>query len=99
MSDTKWVQHFSRKGEKYKVTGEDHPDHVFWECEYARDHLFHLPKTEYNLCTPPERWEVVPLDSRLRLNKNARSFCIPTLFENERFAIKDGALVLERRVG
>jgi len=58
MSDTRWVQHKSGMGEKWKV---DRDEFSFtWLCWGTADdkgpYTCHLPKSEYVPCPPPERW-------------------------------------------
>ena len=51
MGETRWVQHISRQGQKWKLTCEGPSDSACWYVgPYA------LPKSEYRLCEPPERW-------------------------------------------
>ena len=53
MIKTKWVQHISGQGEKYPVyVGADE---YTWTIQ-KEDHWLHIPKSEYRLCDPPERW-------------------------------------------
>lgn len=53
---SQWVQHISRQGEKWKV--HDVCWQTQWEVERGQGEsgFYYLPKSEYILCAPPERW-------------------------------------------
>jgi hypothetical protein len=55
--DSKWVQHFSGKGQKWEVAGEVESS-TRWTA-YEHGVAYHLPKSEYPLCDPPDVWEDV----------------------------------------
>lgn len=60
MKSTQWVQHISGQGEKWKVDSEWSADKgTFWLVDVGLGQSASLPKSEYVLCTPPERWEDV----------------------------------------
>jgi hypothetical protein len=57
MSESRWVQHQSGQGEKWKVLDEEENEHCFLaESPIASLYYWALPKSEYRLCEPPERW-------------------------------------------
>lgn len=88
------------EGERFKVADEYHDRYIISMGGYCYSFL----KSEYIPCPPPERWEGVPIETRLAVREWGRSvithgaknaaFCE----DNERFRIIDGALVLERRI-
>lgn len=45
----RWVQHISGQGEKWEV-------HIEYVDGYETAHHWRLPKSEYIICEPPERW-------------------------------------------
>lgn len=57
MSNTKWVRHISGQGEKWEVWVDSESSWIT-RTPYPETRLF-LPKSEYILCEPPERWEDV----------------------------------------
>lgn len=65
------------------------------------DVLYDLPKSEYIPCAPPEQWqectrEVVKVDTDGRLR--VHGVLIALSWDNERWAWKGHALVIERKV-
>ena len=58
MGSKQWVQHVSGMGEKWEV--KDDEDKSWWVTTLGQRHIaYRLPKSEYRLCEPPERWEDV----------------------------------------
>lgn len=58
MSDSRWVQHISGQGEKWKVDREN--DYQWGIVPRESGIGFHyLPKSEFILCDPPEVWKDV----------------------------------------
>ena len=56
---TQYVQHISGQGEKWKVRARElhYCSKVAWQVECSTDEgPLYLPKSEYRLCDPPERW-------------------------------------------
>jgi hypothetical protein len=57
---TRYVQHVSGQGEKWQVASEkcDPSNELFWTVTFPfpQSHYLRLPKSEYRLCEPPERW-------------------------------------------
>lgn len=55
---SQWVQHISGQGEKWPVESEDsygyQVDKGDKRCGFGV--AYDLPKSEYRLCDPPERW-------------------------------------------
>jgi hypothetical protein len=51
----RYVRHVSCQGKKWEVLGED--EHA-WRV-YAADVFFYFPRSEYELCEPPEVWKDV----------------------------------------
>lgn len=62
MSVIRWVQHISGQGEKWEVT--DNSCSLCWHTLGGTGAL-HLPKSEYVLCEPPERWVDVTKDVKI----------------------------------
>lgn len=60
MSESRYVQHVSGQGEKWKLWDQQHagPGFCYWKVHSLQDYDSHttLPKSEYRLCEPPERW-------------------------------------------
>lgn len=69
-----WVQHKSGQGQKWEVVGT-HPHNYEVLATHTAGCSHWLPKSEYVLCDPPERWENItdnceyinPLDGVARL--------------------------------
>ena len=54
---TRYVQHLSGQGAKWEVlVPPDYPDSVDWAVRDPSRGPRYLPKSEYRLCEPPERW-------------------------------------------
>jgi len=51
---SQWVQHISGQGEKWKVTHEN--EIGFIVSHKGIQYACTLPKSEYRLCEPPEKW-------------------------------------------
>lgn len=68
MNMTRWVQHVSGQGAKWEVVetkGETHTwmiKNVHGDEDYL---LLYLPKSEYQLCAPPEVWRDVTEECEL----------------------------------
>ncbi len=62
MNEPRWVQHVSGQGAKWELTEYELADGHEGDLDYEvyttdpDDKYFYLPKSEYRLCEPPERW-------------------------------------------
>ena len=68
MDKQRWVQHVSGQGEKWKVAQEYQER---WDCPVPTGSVgvslvTMLPKSEYVLCAPPERWVNVTWECEIR---------------------------------
>ena len=89
-TETRWVQHMSGQGARWKVVHENATD---WTVEaHEGEHRRHfLPKSEYRLVPAPERWE-------LCTDCNTRIVTLPDLPHWLRYQTCEGVIVLERKV-
>ena len=60
MGGTQWVQHISGQGEKWELDGASPREYdrgIDWCVKAKSEGQKHwLPKSEYVICEPPERW-------------------------------------------
>lgn len=63
-----YVQHISGVGEKWELDGkrsDEYESGIDWCVKAKNEGLHFLPKSEYRLCDPPERWVDVTKDCRV----------------------------------
>ncbi len=92
MSERKWVQHISQQGDKWEINeavATLNDDWCVWRQDKSRL-CYYLPKSEYSLCQPPERWEDVTMECEVidgAIIYKGESVCC---YENYRFRKLDG---------
>ena len=61
---SQYVQHISGRGQRWKVRSEElhYCVTTCWQVENGDEGPAYLPKSEYRLCDPPERWVDVTTD-------------------------------------
>jgi len=105
MVGKRYVQHISGQGEKWELqtqyTGESDYWTVYNRTSNYRSAL-QLPKSEYHLCDPPERWVDVTKDCYLNVKGTTVMISggeIVGLYHDDifRFMLKDGTLRIERK--
>lgn len=75
MKSTQWVQHISGQGEKWRVDSEWMADKgAFWLVNVGMGQAASLPKSEYVLCVPPERW--IDITSELSVDRDHRQLSL-----------------------
>lgn len=68
-----YVQHVSGQGEKFEVGESAHLYKEMWVLEKRHDGLRPcVPKSEYQICEPPEKWVSHIEEVRLSLVKHPR---------------------------
>lgn len=100
---TKYVQHISGKGEKWQVTTEW--DDGWYGCK-GKGVVYYLPKSEYQECSPPERWKECTREVvRILTDRFSLSYITVDGMVNHndlnsgyRWAWRGDALVIERKV-
>jgi len=107
----RWVQHISGQGEKWEIDTEHHyyNSDLCWQVpnKTKSGGFFYLPKSEYTITDPPERWEkctwgmieIAPI-ARQTLNGlwTGTAGTWLTLPDGYRWARQGDALVIERKV-
>ncbi len=106
MPDGKWAQYKNDPNrEKWKVIAEDDDEYIVQSKKLTFDEHY-LPKSEYIPCDPPEQWEECTREV-VRISDNNHflitkdtyiSRTMGDLLEDQRWAWKGDALVIERKV-
>lgn len=65
MTETKWVQHKSGAGPKYRLANTFRGSWTVWRVPDDLSNMtYELPLDEYQACDPPEKWENVSGECR-----------------------------------